>query len=97
MKKIMYLILSIPFIVIGATFAMENSQSVSVSYLGIDWTGNLLVLILVSILLGVILGVLAMSFHSIKAKAQTRSVKKKLHKVEQEVQNLRALPIKDDV
>ena len=47
--------------------------------------------------IGMILGVLVMSLSIIKNKRRVGVAKKALVKVEKEVQNLRAMPIKDDV
>lgn len=76
---------------------MKNPQAVALDYLGYQWEGSLAILLIAAILLGVVLGSFAMAFYSIKAKAQTRSVRKKLAKVEKEVENLRTLPIKDEI
>jgi len=43
------------------------------------------------------LGSLLMSISSLKAKTQARGYRKKLEKVEKEVENLRALPIKNEL
>lgn len=97
MKKFIYIPLFLILAFIGYTFHGKNPQVVELNYLGFYWQGSLSVLLIASILLGVVLGSLAMAIYSIKAKAQTRGIRKKLAKVEKEVENLRTLPIKDDI
>ncbi len=97
MKKLIYVVLLLVLAFVGYTFDLKNPQTVDLNYLGYQWSGSLSILLIAAIAIGILLGSLAMAFQSLKAKAQTRSVRKKLAKVEKEVENLRALPIKDDL
>jgi len=91
MKKLIYILLLPILVFFGYTFHMKNPQVVDINYPGIEWSGSLSILLIAAILIGIVLGSIAMAFYSIKAKAQARSVRKKLEKVEKEVENLRAL------
>ena len=101
MKKIIYflplLILTLVLLFIGYSFHTNNSESVTLSYLTFSWTGSVAALVGVVFLFGLILGALTVWVLSLKLKFQVRQSKKRLEKVEKEVQNLRALPIKNDI
>jgi putative membrane protein len=64
-------------------------------YFGLYWSGSLVVLLLVSLTLGAIVGYLASLRTVIRMQRQLVQARKEIRQVEQEVVNLRALPIKD--
>ncbi len=81
-------------IVIGITFASLNSHTVTFNYyIGIS-TIHLPVLLLIALILGVLLGVIAMLSVVIRAKHASRQLKQRIKDTEQEVNNLRNIPIK---
>ncbi len=80
------------------TFEIKNPDSILVQYyFGIEYTLPMFILIVIPFLLGLLLGVLFMSLSLFKHKRTLGKTKKDLVKAEQEVQNLRAAPIKDEV
>ena len=101
MKKIIYflplLFLALVLLFVGYSFHMSNSEPVALSYLGFNWAGSVAALVGAVFILGLFLGALVVWVLSFKLKFQVRQSRKKLEKVEKEVQNLRALPIKNDV
>jgi len=66
-------------------------------YFDLQAEAPLVLVLTATFLLGLILGWLLMGFSVIKNKRQVGKAKKELAKVEKEVQNLRAMPIKDEV
>jgi len=101
MKKFIYflplLLLALVLLFIGYSFHMSNAESVALNYLGFHWTGSVAALVGAVFLLGLVLGALVVWVLSLKLKFQVRQSRKRLEKVEKEVENLRALPIKNDV
>ena len=101
MKKFIYipllLVIALALLFVGYTFHMNNAGSISLSYLGQEWSGSVAALVGSVFLFGFVLGAFIVWFISLKLKLQVRHAKKRLQKVEKEVQNLRALPIKNDL
>jgi len=97
MKKLIYIPLFIVLVLFGYIFHTQNAQTVDINLPGFDWHGSLSILLIAAVLIGLVLGSLLMSISSLKAKTQARGYRKKLEKVEKEVENLRALPIKNEL
>ena len=96
MKRLFYLLLVVMTVVVGVTFAFRNSQPVEiVYYLGLKWQGALSIALLVTFATGVIVGYLASLHMVVRMQRDLVRARKEVRQVEQEVQNLRALPIKD--
>lgn len=102
MKKLVsWLFWVLIFLVIAifvASVQMKNGDPIEVNYYW-DIKEQISVFWLLSIpfLIGLLLGVLIMSFSIVKHKYRSSVEKRKLVKVEKEVENLRALPLKDEV
>ena len=94
MRYILYIFWFI-VILIGVTFASLNSQNLTINYYVNTSTIHLPVLLLIALVVGAFLGVLAMLPSFIKSKHSSRRLKNKVKQIEQEVQNLRAIPLKD--
>lgn len=93
--RILGYVIIIILLVLGITFALLNATQVPFHYyLGVK-TLPLSLLIALSFLLGLLLAFLVMSISVIRLKSQKRGLKKRLRTVEQELNNLRALPMKD--
>lgn len=98
MKKIVYPILVLlPFLFFVLYVGIENKQVTTFNFLQMEWNTSVGKLVIVSIAFGLILGGIIAILSSFKAKMQLRKLRKQLQKSDQEVQNLRALPIKDEV
>lgn len=82
-------------ILLGLTFAALNSQKITLNYYLDTQTIYLPLLILVTLLIGAMLGVVVILPSLIKSKQAARRLKSKVRRIEREVQNLRAIPIKD--
>jgi len=96
MKRIIYTILAILILLIGIAFAIQNKQAVELSYyFGLKWSGPLSVALLTSFAIGVLAGYLASLRMVVRMQRQLVQARKEIRQIEQEVINLRALPIKD--
>jgi len=79
----------------GITFACSNAYTVSVDYYVNKATIALPLLLLWAVLLGTVLGLLAALPWWIRGHRDIRRYKHRIKEVEQEVTNLRAIPIRD--
>ncbi len=96
MKRLFYLIIILVTIAAGVTFAYRNSQVVDIAYyLGLKWSGPLSIALLVTFAAGVAVGYLASLQMVVRMQRDLVRARKEVRQIEQEVQNLRALPIKD--
>ena len=98
MKKLFYILILLVFAEFAFTLNLSNPGTILVKYyFGISLELPLFIVLMAPFFIGMILGVLVMSLSIIKNKRRVGVAKKALVKVEKEVQNLRAMPIKDDV
>lgn len=98
MKKIFIIFLFLVFAFFAFTLNLKNPDSILVRYYGdLEWQVPLFLVLMLPFFIGAILGVLVMSFSLVKSKMRVGKAKRELAKVEGEVQNLRAMPIKDEV
>lgn len=96
MKRVFYAIVVIVVFFFGITFAFHNKQTVDVSYyFGLSWNGPLALALLTAVAVGVAIGFLASLRTLLRLQRQLVAAGKEIRQAEQEVQNLRALPIKD--
>lgn len=94
MRILSYIFLLL-IVLLGACFAMLNSETVTIHYL-IGQRHSPLSLILVLVFtVGCILGFLVTGTLLIKAKIQIHRLQKRLKLAEKEVENLRAIPLQD--
>ena len=96
MKRLLYIFVAIVMLFIGLSFAYKNAQPVSLNYyFGFQWEGPLSLLILTALTLGVLMGFLASLAMVIRMQRQLVRARREVRNIEQEVMNLRSLPIKD--
>ena len=96
MKRVFYGIIVVIAVFFGVTFAFHNKHTVDVSYyFGLSWNGPLALALLAAVAVGVAIGFLASLRTLLRLQRQLVTANKEIREVEQEVQNLRALPIKD--
>ncbi len=96
MKRIFYTILAILVLLIGIAFAIQNRQMVELNYyFGLKWSGPLSLALLTTFALGVVAGYLASLRMVVRMQRQLVQARKEIRQIEQEVINLRSLPIKD--
>lgn len=96
MKRIIYTILAVFVLLIGIAFAVQNKQAIEISYyFGLKWSGPLSLALLTSFAVGVAAGYIASVRMVVRMQRQLARARKEIRQIEQEVINLRALPIKD--
>ena len=96
MKRLFYIVIILATIAVGMTFAYRNGQVVEVAYyFGLKWSGPLSIALLVTFAAGVAGGYLASLKMVVRMQRDLVRARKEVRQIEQEVQNLRALPIKD--
>ena len=98
MKKIIWLLLFLFCVAFAITLFLKNPHQVQVLYyFGINWNVNVIVLMMGVFFSGVTFGLIVMYWSLLKQKVKYSAEHRKLEKVEKEVENLRALPLKDEV
>jgi len=98
MKLFFFLLLFIAVVAFGLTFSLKNPQLVEINYYpDVVISTPLVVALLVTLLLGVLIGILVMSLSQLRRRRELSRARKEVLKLTEEVQNLRALPIKDSV
>ncbi len=96
MKRIFYILVMVVTLLVGITFAFQNKQIVELRYyFGLYWSGPLSLALLVVLTLGVLVGYIASLRMVVQMQRQLVQARKEIRQIEQEVVNLRALPIKD--
>ncbi len=96
MKRTFYALLAVVVLFAGITFALHNRQIVEINYyFGVRWSGPLSLALLATLALGVVTGYLASLRMVVRMQRQLVQARKEIRQIEQEVINLRALPIKD--
>lgn len=80
---------------IGLSFAILNAQPVALNYYLGTITFPLSLLLIETLVLGAFLGLLASAVILIKVKNENRQLRRRIKNVEHELENLRALPLKD--
>jgi putative membrane protein len=96
MRRFLYFFVAIVTLVFGLGFAYKNAQMVAVDYyFGLHWEGPLSLILLSTVTLGVVIGFIGSLGIVIRMQRQLVRARREVREVEQEVQNLRALPLKD--
>lgn len=96
MKRFMYGVMVIIVILVGVTFTTKNAQMVELNYyFGIHWNTPLSFMLLTTFTIGIAVGVFASLAILARMQRQLLQVRRESRQLEQEVNNLRALPIRD--
>lgn len=96
MKRIVYVVMGVLLFLLGISFAYKNAEVVELRYyFGLSWATPLAVMVLVAFALGVGAGFLASLRMVVQMQRQLVQARKEVRQIEQEVINLRSLPIKD--
>lgn len=96
MKRVFYSVVIVIALFAGITFVFKNQQAIELRYyFGLIWAGPLSLALLVTLAIGVVIGYVASLRMVIRMQRQLVQSRKELRQVEQEVVNLRSLPIKD--
>lgn len=98
MRRLFYFLVFLVIIVFGVSFALKNPDLITIKYyFDISWTVKLAALLAAALAIGAVLGVLLTSMWVLRSRRRLSQAKREVRKMEQEISNLRALPIKDDI
>lgn len=96
MKRFVYSILVLAIILVGVTFTTKNAQVVELNYyFGIHWVTPLSFMLLTTFTVGIVLGLFVSLAIQARMQRQLLQVRRDNRQLEQEINNLRALPIRD--
>lgn len=96
MKRFFYFVVVVVTLLFGISFAFQNRQDVDLAYyFGLHWRGPISLALLGALAIGIALGYVASLRMVIRMQRQLVQARKEVRQIEQEVMNLRALPIKD--
>ncbi len=96
MKRLLYGLTAVLVVFFGLGFAYKNATIVTLRYYGgLAWHAPLALVLLVTLTTGMILGFLAGLNRVVRLRRDLYTARKQVRHMEQEVSNLRALPIKD--
>jgi putative membrane protein len=96
MKRFLYGFLIIAVLLVGVTFTSKNVQMVELNYyFGVHWMTPLSFMLLTTLTVGIAFGLLASLAMLARMQGQLLRVRRENRQLEQEVNNLRALPIRD--
>ncbi len=96
MLKIIYLIICLLVTIVAILFFSQNDDFVTLNYYFGHLEIRLSYLILIVLVLGFCMGVLSLLPITIKQRLHLSSKKRQLQQQSEELNNLRALPIKDN-
>lgn len=96
MRIVSYFFLLV-IVLFGMTFATLNSESVTIDYYFSQSTLPLSLLLVIVFALGCLVGMVVGIWLLIKAKMLNYRLKQKLQLAEREIENLRAIPLQDQV
>ncbi len=94
MLLIRLLILAV-LVVIGAIFALNNSDTVTLGYYFGSQDMPLSLLLIITLIVGAIIGMLSATVTILRLKRENSSLRRKAKVVTEEVENLRAIPLKE--
>lgn len=98
MKRLFYLVLFIFMAFFAMTIYLKNPDTVLLEYyFGISQEVPLVLVLIATFILGLLFGWLGMTLSVFKNKREVGRTKKQLAKVEKEVENLRSMPIKNEL
>ena len=95
MKRIVTFILLLLVSLLGLSFALMNAEMVQINYYLGNFQAPLSLVVVIAIIVGAGFGVLASTGIVLKQKRELAKLRKSNKLAEQEVSNLRALPLKD--
>lgn len=96
MKFFIYLLLFTAIAVFGLTFTLKNAQPVELHYYpDLVLTAPLSIVLLATLVLGALIGMLVTWISILHKKRDLSRARKEISKLNQEIQNLRSIPIKE--
>jgi lipopolysaccharide assembly protein A len=96
MKFLLYVIVILALAVIGVSFSVLNNDPLTIQYyFGVNFSFPVFLVLLITFVIGIIAGFLSSLQMLVRMQRQLVQARKEVRQIEQEVVNLRALPIKD--
>ena len=96
MKRFLYGLLGLIVLILGFGFAAKNAAITNLNYyFGIHWTAPLSLMLLITFTAGAACGFLATLRMVIRMQRELVQARREIRQMEQELINLRSLPIKD--
>ncbi len=80
-----YLILALVIAIIAVVFALQNTTTITISFIVWEVTGSLSLVLLVTLAIGVLIGLLFLSPSAIKSSLQASGQRKQLGALEKEL------------
>ena len=93
MIKVIKFILLVFFLIIGAAFAIINDQPVELDLYFLVTSLPLSLILLLATGFGIVLGAIVSTFYFMRLRRENAVLRRQSRLVEQEVKNLRSLPI----
>ncbi|WP_251359517.1 lipopolysaccharide assembly protein LapA domain-containing protein [Kangiella sp. TOML190] len=97
MRLLIAIVLLLAAFGLAFMFANQNEQTIQLNYLFGETSIQLVLLITICLALGLIIGLLMSGISLMKTRVQLKNSRKKLAKAEQELKNLRSLPVKEEL
>jgi putative membrane protein len=95
MGRLIGFLFLVALVVIGLSFAVLNSQPVSLNYYFGELDIPLSMIVVLSLAAGAVIGVLASVGLILRLKAQVGHLRRKLRNAEKDMDQLRVLPVKE--
>ncbi len=95
MRRILHLIFFLTLLAIGLSFALLNAERVALNYYFGTTQGPVSLIVVASMAFGALLGVVASLGLVFSHRRESRRLKRKLSVCEEEIKNLRRIPITD--
>lgn len=95
MKRILYITAIIIVLVVGVVFSARNAGVISLDFILFVVETNLSLALIIALIIGAGLGIFVSFFFLLSAKRNIAQLKKQTELLNKELNNLRALPIRD--
>ena len=97
MRLLIAIVLLLAAFGLAFMFANQNDQTIQLNYLFGETSIDLVLLLTITLALGLIIGLIMSGISLMKTRVQLKNCRKKLNKYQQEIKNLRTMPIKEDL
>jgi len=95
MKRLLLLILFLLLLALGISFAVHNAELVTLNYYFGAISGPLSLIVIIALAAGAVLGVSTSLLLVFSQRRKVARLQRKLNTCEQEIRNLRHLPLRD--
>jgi lipopolysaccharide assembly protein A len=93
--RLVKLLIILVLIIIGAAFAVRNGETVTLNYYFGSWDMPLSLLLIGTLIVGAIIGMFSAVGTILRLKRENAVLRHKAKVVSEEVENLRAIPLKE--